>query len=76
VQLLVAAIKKANSTDHEKIRDALEGLTFTTPNGTYRYSTQDHAGLTADYISVNTVKDGAFVPTTWAKDELAKVTEK
>lgn len=75
VQLLVAAIKKADSTDHKKIRDALEGLTLTTPNGTYRYTPEDHSGLTADYISVNTVKDGAFVPTKWSEGELAKVVD-
>ncbi|MFE9098695.1 ABC transporter substrate-binding protein [Streptomyces sp. NPDC007264] len=72
VQLLVAAIKKADGTDHKKIRDALEGLTLTTPNGTYRYSGHNHAGLTADFISVNTVKDGALVATEWARDEFAK----
>ncbi|NBM18629.1 ABC transporter substrate-binding protein [Streptomyces sp. GC420] len=76
VQLLVAAIEKAGSTDHEKIRDALEGMTLTTPNGTYRYGAKDHSGLTADYISVNTFEDGAFVPTEWARAELAKGAEK
>ncbi|MEU4685993.1 ABC transporter substrate-binding protein [Streptomyces xinghaiensis] len=76
VQLLAAAIEKAGSTDHGKIRDALEGMTLTTPNGTYRYSAKDHSGLTADYISVNTVEDGAFVPTEWAEDEISKGAEK
>ncbi|MEE6257670.1 ABC transporter substrate-binding protein [Plantactinospora sonchi] len=73
VKLLVAAIEKAGSTEPEKIRTALEGLTLTTPNGSYVYSATDHAGLKADFISVNVVKGGAFVPTEWAREQLAAV---
>jgi branched-chain amino acid transport system substrate-binding protein len=72
-KLLAAAIQKANSIDADKIRAAFEGLTLTTPNGTYRYSETDHAGLTADYISINVVKGGAFQATDWAKGKLAAV---
>ena len=73
VKLLAAAIEKAGGTDRAKVRDALEGLTLTTPNGTYRYSATDHSGLNADYVSVNTIKSGAFVPTDYAKAKLATV---
>ncbi|BCJ39985.1 branched-chain amino acid ABC transporter substrate-binding protein [Actinoplanes ianthinogenes] len=72
VKLLAAAVTAANSTDADKIRAAFEGLTLTTPNGTYHYSATDHAGLTADYISINVVKGGTFVATDWAKSKLAK----
>lgn len=72
-KLLAAAVQKANSTDADKIRAAFEGLTLTTPNGTYKYSATDHAGLTADYISINVVKGGAFQATDWAKGKLAAV---
>ncbi|KUL27912.1 ABC transporter substrate-binding protein [Actinoplanes awajinensis] len=72
VKLLAAAITTADSADPGKIRDAFEGLNLTTPNGTYRYSATDHAGLTADYISINTVKGGKFVATEWALSKLAK----
>jgi branched-chain amino acid transport system substrate-binding protein len=72
-KLLAAAIQKANSTDADKIQAAFEGLTLTTPNGTYKYSKTDHAGLTADYISINVVKGGAFQATDWAKGKLAAV---
>jgi len=71
MKLLAAAVKAANSSDHEKIQKAFEGLTLTTPNGTYHYSATDHAGLTADYISVNVVKGGKFEATDWAKGKLA-----
>jgi branched-chain amino acid transport system substrate-binding protein len=71
MKLLAAAVKGANSADHEKIQKALESLTLTTPNGTYHYSATDHAGLTADYISINVVKGGKFQATQWAKGKLA-----
>lgn len=70
--LLFEAIKKANSTDGEKIQKALESMTLVTPNGKFKYSPTDHSGLTPEYISVNTVKDGQFVPTDWAKEQLDK----
>ncbi|GLI02515.1 ABC transporter substrate-binding protein [Phytohabitans aurantiacus] len=76
VKLLVAAIEKAGSTDPEKVQKALEGLSLTTPNGAYTYSAEDHAGLSADYISINTVKGGAFVPTEWSAWQLATVAGK
>lgn len=71
MKLLAAAVKAANSADHEKIQKAFEALTLTTPNGTYHYSATDHAGLTADYISINVVKGGKFEATDWAKAKLA-----
>jgi branched-chain amino acid transport system substrate-binding protein len=72
-KLLSAAVKNAGGTDPEKIRTAFEALSLTTPNGTYHYSATDHAGLTADYISINVVKGGAFQATDWAKGKLAAV---
>ncbi|MEV4283113.1 ABC transporter substrate-binding protein [Actinoplanes xinjiangensis] len=67
VKLLAAAIEKAGGTDRAKVRDALEGLTLTTPNGTYTYSPTDHSGLTTDFIAVNTIEDGEFVPTDFTR---------
>lgn len=71
VQLIVAAIDKAGSTEPSKVRAALEGLALTTPNGKYRYSKTDHAGVGSEWISINVVKDGAFVPTSWAESQFA-----
>ena len=73
VKLLKAAFEKAGSADRVKVRDALEGLTLLTPNGTYEYSATNHSGMKPDFISINTVTGGAFVPTDWAKTELAKL---
>jgi len=41
-QALIEAIKKANSTDREKVTDALSGITITVPTGTITYSEYDH----------------------------------
>jgi branched-chain amino acid transport system substrate-binding protein len=71
VKLLVAAIEKAGSAEPEKVRDALEGLTLVTPNGEYKYSKTNHAGLGPEFISVNTVTQGAFKPTDWSSEQLA-----
>jgi branched-chain amino acid transport system substrate-binding protein len=73
VKLLAAAIEKAGGTDRAKVRDALEGLTLTTPNGTYAYSATNHSGLTTDYISINTIKGGKFEPTEFSQARLATV---
>ena len=71
VKLLVAAIEKAGGTEPEQIREALESLRLVTPNGEYSYSKTDHAGLGSEFISINTVTQGAFRPTDWASEQLA-----
>jgi branched-chain amino acid transport system substrate-binding protein len=70
--LLFEAIKKAGSTDKAKVQQALETMDLVTPNGRFRYSPTDHSGLSPEYISVNTVKNGQFITTSWAKAQLAK----
>ncbi|GAA0935117.1 branched-chain amino acid ABC transporter substrate-binding protein [Virgisporangium aurantiacum] len=76
VKLLAAAIEKAKGADKKKVRDALETLDLVTPNGRYVYSKTDHSGLKPDFIAVNTVKGGQFVPTEWTKSQLAKISGK
>ncbi|WP_285777084.1 ABC transporter substrate-binding protein [Microtetraspora sp. NBRC 13810] len=70
--LLFEAIRKAGGTDSAKVRQALETMDLVTPNGRFRYSATDHSGLSPDFISVNTVENGKFVPTEWAMEQLAK----
>lgn len=73
VKLIAAAIKKANSTDPEKIGQALSKLTLLTPEGTYHMSGSDHSGLTVDDVVITKVKaDGNFTPTDWSHKQLAK----
>ncbi len=70
--LLFEAMKKANSAKRDQIQQTLEQLTLLTPNGQYRYSKTDHSGLTREFISVNVVQGGKFVPTPWAKEQLVR----
>lgn len=42
VQAYAAAIKKAQSADPQKIRNALAGMNFSTPKGTLTFRAQDH----------------------------------
>ena len=70
--LLFEATRKAGSVERSSVRQALEQLTLLTPNGQYQYSPTDHSGLTRDFISVNVVNGGKFVPTPWAKAELVR----
>lgn len=69
VQVIAAAIEAAGDTDPEAVRDALENLTLTTPNGTLEYGPDDHSGVSPDDVSVNTVVDGAFVPTDFSLEQ-------
>ncbi len=66
VQLLVAAIEEAGSAEPDDIRNAMENLSLTTPNGGFEYSEDDHAGIGPEAVSVNVVEDSEFVPTEWA----------
>ena len=61
VLLLSEAIKKAGSTDSEKVRDALENLKGVVGiAGVFTMTPKDHNGLTADAFEMLTVKDGKF----------------
>ncbi len=60
--LLMAAIKKAGSTDKNKVRDAIESTKgFVGTAGIFNFSPTDHNGLTMDAFEMLTVKDGKFV---------------
>lgn len=60
--ILVEAIKKAGSTDPEKVRNAIENLHgFVGTGGIFNFSPTDHNGLDIDSFAMLTVKDGKFV---------------
>ena len=59
--LLSEGVKKAGSTDREKVRDAIESLKGVVGTaGVFNMSPQDHNGLTEDAFEMLTVKDGKF----------------
>ncbi|MDY6967945.1 MAG: ABC transporter substrate-binding protein [Spirochaetota bacterium] len=62
VTILVEAIKRAGSSDKDKVRDAIENLTdFPGTGGIFNFSAEDHCGLDINAFAMLTVKDGKFV---------------
>ena len=60
--ILTEAIKKAKSTDREKVRDAMENLKGVVGiAGVFNFSSKDHNGLDMNAYEMLTVKDGKFV---------------
>ena len=61
--LIVAeAVKKAGSTDSDKVREAIENLKeLPGVTGVFNFSPTDHTGLSLDAFEMMTVKDGKFV---------------
>jgi branched-chain amino acid transport system substrate-binding protein len=47
---IVAGIKKANSTDTEKLIAAMEGMEFDTPKGKMIFRKEDHQAMQAQYV--------------------------
>ncbi|WP_349897587.1 ABC transporter substrate-binding protein [Parafrigoribacterium soli] len=66
IQVLSAGVKAAGSTDHKKLRDAIEGLDILTYTGQTKYSAKDHVGLTPDWIAIDSIKDGNFLATDYS----------
>lgn len=61
VLVVIEALKKANSTDPEKVRTTLENLTGVVGTaGVFNYSATDHTGLGMDAFEMLTVKNGKF----------------
>jgi branched-chain amino acid transport system substrate-binding protein len=59
--MLVDAIKRAGSTDKEKVRDALEKTNgFVGVSGVYKMSASDHMGLNVSAFRMIEVQGGAF----------------
>jgi len=60
-----AAIKKAQSTDSEKLVTAMKGLSVDTPFGRVTYRPQDHQSTMGAYVGRTAVKDGKGVMVDW-----------
>lgn len=60
-EILVAAIRKAGTTEPEKVRDAIENLKgFVGTAGIFNLSAQDHNGLGPEAFEMLIVKNGKF----------------
>lgn len=60
-----AAIKRAGSTDPEKIVAALSGLSFGSPFGSITFRAIDHQSTMGAYVGRTAVKDGKGVMVDW-----------
>jgi branched-chain amino acid transport system substrate-binding protein len=65
VMSAAAAIRKARSTDTEKLVAAMEGLSVETPFGKITYRALDHQSTMGAYVGRIAVKDGKGVMTDW-----------
>jgi branched-chain amino acid transport system substrate-binding protein len=62
ILILVEGVKKAESTDSAKVRDAIENLQgIVGTAGIFNFSSTDHNGLDKGAFEMLTVKDGKFV---------------
>lgn len=65
VQTVVAALKKAGSTDTEKLVAAMKGLEHMTPLGKITYRAIDHQSTMGAYVGKLALKDGKGVMVDW-----------
>ena len=61
LRIIVEGIRRANSTDPRRVRDAIENLQgFVGISGIFNFSPTDHTGLELDAFEMLIVKDGKF----------------
>ena len=61
LMIVVEGLKKARTTDREKVRDAIESLRgLVGTAGVFNFSATDHTGLALDAFEMLMVKDGKF----------------
>jgi branched-chain amino acid transport system substrate-binding protein len=65
VKAAAAAIRKAGSTDTDKLIAAMSGLTFESPFGKVTFRALDHQSTMGAYVGRTAVKDGKGVMTEW-----------
>jgi branched-chain amino acid transport system substrate-binding protein len=58
IKALAAGLKKANSTDTEKLIAAFRGLSFESPFGKVTFRPQDHQSTMGAYVGKTTVRGG------------------
>ena len=58
-------LKKAQSTDTEKMVEAMEGLTFSSPFGPVTFRKIDHQSTMGAYVGHTALKDGKGVMVDW-----------
>jgi len=72
VQSIVAAIRKAGSTETEKMVDAMRGLTLSSPFGPMEFRALDHQATLGAYVGKTALRDGKGVMIDWRYADGAK----
>lgn len=72
LQSVAAVLRKAGSTDTEKLLAAMEGLELTSPFGPIVYRALDHQSTMGAYVGRIAVKDGRGVMEGWRYEPGAK----
>ncbi len=73
VKSIAAGLKKAGSTDSDKLAAAFSGLNVDTPMGPIVYRPQDHQSTMGAYVGRTGVRDGKGVMTSFVYVDGAKV---
>jgi branched-chain amino acid transport system substrate-binding protein len=73
IMSLAAGIKKARSTESEKLADAFKGLQVNTPLGPIVYRAEDHQSTMGGYVGRTKVQDGKGVMVNYRYVDGAKV---
>jgi branched-chain amino acid transport system substrate-binding protein len=73
IMSLAAGIKKARSTESEKLADAFKGLQVNTPFGPIVYRAEDHQSTMGGYVGRTKVQDGKGVMVNYRYVDGAKV---
>lgn len=71
-QAVAAVLKKAGSTDTEKLLAAMNELTIDSPIGPITFRTSDHQGTMGAFVGRTALKDGKPVMVDWKYDDGAK----
>jgi len=69
---IAAGLKKAGSSDTEKLIAAFTGLTLDTPFGPITYRAQDHQSTMGAYVGTTAVKDGKGIMVDFRYEDGAK----
>ncbi len=72
VNSIVSMLKKANSTDTEKMIAAMEGLKFNGPFGAVEFRKIDHQSTLGCYVGKTALKNGKGVMVDWVYKDGAK----
>jgi branched-chain amino acid transport system substrate-binding protein len=61
LNILIEGIRKAGSTDRQRVRDEMEQLSYDGLTGSFQFSPSNHGGASGDGLTILTVRNGGWV---------------